>query len=50
MLLNHLAADPRRAGAMGTAGRHRAVREFGWGAVARRTLDVYESVMELRKN
>ncbi|GGS21017.1 glycosyl transferase family 1 [Streptomyces aureoverticillatus] len=50
VLLNHLAADPHRAGAMGAAGRHRAVREFGWDAVARRTVDVYEEVMELHKN
>ncbi|GHC88953.1 glycogen synthase [Streptomyces flavofungini] len=50
VLLNHLAADPRRAGAMGAAGRHRAEREFGWGTVARRTLDVYEGVTGLLKS
>ncbi|MCW2667527.1 MAG: hypothetical protein JWN57_2489, partial [Frankiales bacterium] len=31
--------------AMGTAGRQRAVRDFGWDAVARRTLEVYQSVL-----
>ncbi|WP_343040607.1 glycogen synthase [Streptomyces typhae] len=50
VLLNHLAADPQRAAAMGSAGRHRAVREFGWDTVARRTVDVYEEVMALRKS
>lgn len=50
VLLNHLAADPQRAAAMGAAGRHRAVREFGWDTVARRTVAVYEEVMALRKS
>jgi starch synthase len=38
-------ADPVRATAMGRAGRARAVEHFGWDAVARRTLEVYESVL-----
>jgi alpha-maltose-1-phosphate synthase len=41
---NQLIADPARAAAMGRAGRERAVLEFGWDAIAKRTLDVYESV------
>ncbi|MFH8791247.1 glycogen synthase [Streptomyces sp. NPDC017941] len=49
-LLNQLAADPGRAAAMGSAGRQRAVREFGWDTVARRTVDVYGEVMALRKS
>jgi len=37
--------DPARAAAMGEAGRVRAVEHFGWDMVARRTLEVYESVL-----
>jgi starch synthase len=31
---------------MGEAGRERAVREFGWDAVARRTVQLYEEVLK----
>ncbi|MFE0135951.1 glycosyltransferase, partial [Streptomyces sp. NPDC059037] len=44
--LNDLIADPRTATRMGVAGRERAVREFGWDAVARRTAHVYEELLE----
>jgi starch synthase len=40
-----LAADPRRARAMGAAGRARAVSEFGWDAIADETIAVYESAV-----
>ena len=40
-----LLEDPDRAVAMGRAGRQRAVEEFGWDAIARRTLEVYRSVL-----
>ena len=40
-----LLADPARANAMGTAGRERAVREFGWAAIAERTVEVYRRVV-----
>jgi starch synthase len=40
-----LLEDPSRAAAMGRAGRDRAVAEFGWDAIARRTLEVYGSVL-----
>jgi alpha-maltose-1-phosphate synthase len=43
--LSEVLADPPRAAEMGRAGRERAVGEFGWDAVARRTLEVYESVL-----
>ena len=43
--VNALVADPKRADAMGHAGRERAVREFAWDAVAGRTLDIYESLL-----
>ena len=38
-------ADPARAAALGAAGRTRAVEHFGWDAVARQTLVVYERVL-----
>jgi starch synthase len=39
-----LVKEPDRAAVMGKAGRERAVRQFGWDAVARRTIEVYASV------
>lgn len=30
---------------LGEAGRERAAREFGWDAIARRTVALYESVL-----
>lgn len=44
--VNEVVGDRARARAMGEAGRRRAVTEFGWDAVARRTVEVYESVLE----
>ncbi|MGH3279709.1 MAG: glycogen synthase [Trebonia sp.] len=43
--LNLLLRDPGRAEAMGLAGRQRAVAEFSWDAVARRTTALYESLV-----
>ena len=43
--VNALAADPERAKQMGVAGRQRAVSDFGWGAIARQTIEVYEDAM-----
>ena len=43
--LTAVLADPERAAAMGRAGRERAVERFGWDAIARRTLEVYASVL-----
>jgi starch synthase len=45
--LDSLLADPATAARMGEAGRERAVREFGWQAVARRTARLYEEVLKL---
>ncbi|MFF8653079.1 glycogen synthase [Streptomyces huasconensis] len=45
LVLNELATDPGRAAAMGAAGRRRAVDAFGWDAVARRTVEVYEETL-----
>ncbi len=38
-------SDPDGSAARGRAGRERAVAEFGWDAIARRTLEVYASVL-----
>jgi starch synthase len=40
-----LLADPARAALLGAAGRARAVADFGWDAIAARTVDVYRSVL-----
>jgi alpha-maltose-1-phosphate synthase len=42
--VNALVSDPARATEMGRAGRARALREFGWDAIARRTVEVYGSL------
>ncbi|WP_405735951.1 glycogen synthase [Streptomyces sp. NBC_01537] len=44
--VNRVVADPAAAAGMGEAGRARAVSTFGWDAVARRTVKVYESVLK----
>ncbi|MFI1095529.1 glycogen synthase [Streptomyces sp. NPDC020917] len=44
--IDRLAGDPDGAARMGAAGRDRAVREFGWDAVARRTADLYSAVLD----
>jgi starch synthase len=43
--VNELLADPARARRMGEAGRRRAVEEFSWGAVAQRTVALYDRVL-----
>jgi len=40
--INSLMSDPARREAMGKAGRERAVEHFGWDAIARRTVELYE--------
>jgi starch synthase len=42
--VTELVREPERAAVMGRAGRERAVRQFGWDAVARRTLEVYAAI------
>ncbi|MGJ5830902.1 glycogen synthase [Streptomyces ossamyceticus] len=44
--LDSVLADPATAARMGEAGRERAVREFGWDAVARRTVHLYEEILK----
>ena len=45
--IDELAGDPARAAAMGHAGRSRAVAEFGWDAVAARTVEVYRTAQQV---
>ncbi|CAM5703670.1 Starch synthase OS=Streptomyces griseomycini OX=66895 GN=FHS37_006068 PE=4 SV=1 [Streptomyces griseomycini] len=44
--LDSVLGDPATARRMGEAGRERAVAEFGWDAVARRTVLLYEEILE----
>ncbi|MDT0401193.1 MULTISPECIES: glycogen synthase [Streptomyces] len=44
--LDSVLGDPAAARRMGEAGRERAVSEFGWGAVARRTAALYTEILE----
>ncbi|MFD5116351.1 glycogen synthase [Streptomyces sp. NPDC058220] len=43
--LNRVLDDPESAARMGAAGRQRAVREFGWDQVARRTYQLYQELL-----
>ena len=43
--VNRLAADPAEASRFGVAGRRRAVDEFGWDAVAEKTVELYRSLL-----
>ncbi|HST47104.1 glycogen synthase [Jatrophihabitans sp.] len=43
--VNALIGDPGRTRAMGLAGRERAVTEYGWDAIAARTVRLYESLL-----
>ncbi|MEV1081270.1 glycogen synthase [Streptomyces sp. NPDC050211] len=44
--LDAVLADPEKAARMGEAGRERAVGEFGWDAVARRTVRLYREILK----
>ncbi|MBD0418937.1 glycogen synthase [Streptomyces sp. TRM S81-3] len=44
--LDTVLGDPEAARRMGEAGRERAVGEFGWDTVARRTVRLYEEVLK----
>ncbi len=43
--VNLVLSDPDRARTMGLAGRARAVEQFGWDTAARKTMEIYASVM-----
>ena len=40
-----VATDPVRAAALGTAGRSRVEAEFSWDSIARRTFELYASLV-----
>lgn len=44
--INAVVADPERAAEMGRAGRARAISDFGWDAIAERTVNVYRAAAE----
>jgi starch synthase len=44
--MDSVLGDPAAARDMGEAGRQRAVGEFGWDAVARRTVRLYEEILK----
>lgn len=46
--MTELLTDPERAARLGAAGRERVLAEFGWPAIARQTVEVYESVLAAR--
>src|ERR1700712_2049105 len=46
--VNELVADPARAGAMGQAGRQRAVHSFSWAAIADQIATLYRGVLTTR--
>jgi len=41
--------DPRKAKAMGEAGRKRAEEHFSWTAIAAQTIDLYRGLIAARK-
>ena len=43
--INELMADPERRQQFGRAGRKRAEEKFGWSAIARETVALYESLV-----
>jgi alpha-maltose-1-phosphate synthase len=43
--INGLVADPATADRMGTLGRKRAVTEFSWPSIAKRTVELYQSLI-----
>ncbi|MEP6599792.1 MAG: glycogen synthase [Actinomycetota bacterium] len=43
--VNEVAGSPERAASLGRAGRERAVREFGWAAIAAQTVDLYRTLV-----
>jgi starch synthase len=44
--VDRLIGDPETAARMGEAGRERAVTEFGWDTVARRTAELYATLLK----
>jgi len=48
MALNRLLADPTKRERMGNAGRRRVESNFAWSVIARRTADLYATLVEER--
>jgi starch synthase len=46
--IDEVMSDAGLASKMGKAGRLRAVREFGWAAIATRTVDLYGTLLSPR--
>jgi alpha-maltose-1-phosphate synthase len=44
-VVNRLARDPELRARFGRNGRRRAVEQFSWDAIARRTVDLYRSLL-----
>jgi glycogen synthase len=44
--INDLMADPAKCAAFGKAGRRRAEEMFGWDAIAKKTVDLYASLLK----
>jgi starch synthase len=44
-ILTEVVSDPEAAKKMGTAGRARAERDFGWDAISKRTQEIYTSLV-----
>jgi glycosyltransferase involved in cell wall biosynthesis len=47
--INRIASDPALATSFGKAGRRRAEEHFSWRAIAGKTLDLYDSLIERRR-
>jgi starch synthase len=43
--IDELLSDPTLATKMGKAGRQRVLRQFGWPAIAARTVELYDSLL-----
>ena len=48
-MLTRLMADPAKQAAFGEAGRRRAVEVFSWGAIAKQTQALYETLVSAPK-
>jgi glycosyltransferase involved in cell wall biosynthesis len=47
--INELMADSALCDRMAKAGRHRAEQHFGWPAIAKRTVELYERLLRKRR-
>ncbi len=46
--INRIAGDPALAARMGAAGRKRAAEHFSWDAIAKKTLELYQELVDRR--